>query len=721
VTCSKREAIKAALFAIITAETPASADAKPFLSGVNGTVNMQDVYQSLTEIENTNIPASSQVIMSLSYAVPGDLRGFTMVFKRTTSAPPYALGGYVRSADRHLPNGTIDKTNGGYWLLTNETVTPMMFGAPCAGVNGPNTSSDDYPAIANMVSYCEDVPHLITMYNGEMHSKKSIYYPSGFYYCSQTITHNKGVRIRGGERAGRFTWNCVITFALGQGGLVIKGGQTEIEGLYFKSIAIDSAGDHPRAHGIHILAPTFCRAVSVANFSGYGFFVDGNSTSNPDECIFERCYANDCGLDGFYAVDGNANVCYYYGCSSNGNFGCGFNDQSQLGNTYVACHTNGNGAPGANWGGLTGRLVNQGCACQYGGLAYAVVPGLELGASTTPPGTNPAVWFATGHSTTGLPFWKPGLAWKAQYPFAIVSGTPVIGCYSEDNQWPSYFAPGALVFSPEIIVNGTDSFNMKNPSYSLFGTQWGLSTRTGFVAQNLPVPTDAVQYGVVSSFGADSSFFPHANFAPFRITRGTELCNASGTGIANAFLFYEGVNPSNGDIVIATKRPAYANQGLLFTGYNSAYGFGSAQNQRGIPTFARLGLALNGFANGTATPQIILDANTAPPGTGGPANYFSSGVGWFRFNTAVVPGGPFAWVCTTAGVGGGGIATYVWTPLYANLAPCTVANLPTASTANKGARGMVTDATATTFASIVAGTGKNVVPVYSDGTNWRIG
>jgi hypothetical protein len=34
---------------------------------------------------------------------------------------------------------------------------------------------------------------------------------------------------------------------------------------------------------------------------------------------------------------------------------------------------------------------------------------------------------------------------------------------------------------------------------------------------------------------------------------------------------------------------------------------------------------------------------------------------------------------------------------------------------------MVTDATATTFHSIVAGTGSNIVPVFYDGTNWRIG
>lgn len=54
----------------------------------------------------------------------------------------------------------------------------------------------------------------------------------------------------------------------------------------------------------------------------------------------------------------------------------------------------------------------------------------------------------------------------------------------------------------------------------------------------------------------------------------------------------------------------------------------------------------------------------------------------------------------------------------------TVANLPSASTIGLGGRCMVTDSNATHAAglgNIVAGGGANIVPVYSDGTNWRIG
>lgn len=53
--------------------------------------------------------------------------------------------------------------------------------------------------------------------------------------------------------------------------------------------------------------------------------------------------------------------------------------------------------------------------------------------------------------------------------------------------------------------------------------------------------------------------------------------------------------------------------------------------------------------------------------------------------------------------------------------PEGVSSLPAANSVAKGSRFFVTDATVTTFASIVVGGGANAVPVYSDGTNWRIG
>lgn len=54
-------------------------------------------------------------------------------------------------------------------------------------------------------------------------------------------------------------------------------------------------------------------------------------------------------------------------------------------------------------------------------------------------------------------------------------------------------------------------------------------------------------------------------------------------------------------------------------------------------------------------------------------------------------------------------------------APYAVADLPDAVTAGSGSRAFVTDASAPTFGATVAGGGAVAVPVYSDGTNWKVG
>ena len=61
---------------------------------------------------------------------------------------------------------------------------------------------------------------------------------------------------------------------------------------------------------------------------------------------------------------------------------------------------------------------------------------------------------------------------------------------------------------------------------------------------------------------------------------------------------------------------------------------------------------------------------------------------------------------------------------YVKVTAVAVAALPAAATAGAGARATVTDSNATLTAGIgavVAAGGANVVPVFSDGTNWRIG
>ena len=64
---------------------------------------------------------------------------------------------------------------------------------------------------------------------------------------------------------------------------------------------------------------------------------------------------------------------------------------------------------------------------------------------------------------------------------------------------------------------------------------------------------------------------------------------------------------------------------------------------------------------------------------------------------------------------------YSWLVDLAAPPVINVAGLPPATKLGAGARAFATDATLTTFGTPVVGGGANKVPVYSDGTVWRIG
>jgi len=51
----------------------------------------------------------------------------------------------------------------------------------------------------------------------------------------------------------------------------------------------------------------------------------------------------------------------------------------------------------------------------------------------------------------------------------------------------------------------------------------------------------------------------------------------------------------------------------------------------------------------------------------------------------------------------------------------TVATLPGAGVLGAGARAFVIDSSVSTFGTTVAGGGSTKVPVYSDGTDWKVG
>jgi hypothetical protein len=196
---------------------------------------------------------------------------------------------------------------------------------------------------------------------------------------------------------------------------------------------------------------------------------------------------------------------------------------------------------------------------------------------------------------------------------------------------------------------------------------------------------------------------------------GVSALSTNSTGDDNTAIGYQALLPcTSGDQNTGVGKEAL--RSLTSGSYNTAIGAESLKsitnddNNTGIGFYALLNCtgerntAIGAFCGDSLTSgsNNIIIGYSADASSPTASNEIT--IGSSSSNTLRVPG--LNW---TAGIS------------WQNNSTLTVATLPLAGTAGAGARAVVTDANSTTFASVVAGGGANVVPVYSDGTNWRIG
>jgi hypothetical protein len=188
--------------------------------------------------------------------------------------------------------------------------------------------------------------------------------------------------------------------------------------------------------------------------------------------------------------------------------------------------------------------------------------------------------------------------------------------------------------------------------------------------------TDGFQNVAVGSQALDAN-----TSGDYNVAVGYDALSAATTANYNAGIGYRALNA----VATGSNNTALGSDALLLAtgGNNTAVGY-----QAG-----------NSITTGANNTVIGFDADASSATVSNEVTIGNSSVTSFR-----VPG-----------------LTLTFSVKYFNHGTLTVATLPTAATAGAGARAFVTDANATTFASIVAAGGANGVPVYSDGTNWRIG
>jgi|688.fasta_scaffold228429_1 hypothetical protein len=213
---------------------------------------------------------------------------------------------------------------------------------------------------------------------------------------------------------------------------------------------------------------------------------------------------------------------------------------------------------------------------------------------------------------------------------------------------------------------------------------------------------------------------------------GNTALDSNTTGANNTAAGYDALT-TNTDGIQNTAFGAAALDANTSGDYNTAVGYNALTTATSADYNTAVGYrALNATSTGAGNTALGSDALLLTTGANNTALGYQAGNALTTGSNNTVIGydadASSATVSNEVTIGNSSVTSFrvpgltlTFSVKYFNHGTLTVATLPTAATAGAGARAFVTDANATTFASIVAAGGANGVPVYSDGTNWRIG
>jgi len=364
--------------------------------------------------------------------------------------------------------------------------------------------------------------------------------PRGSMFLNGTLTLSSGVHLVGhGAGQQGSNWATQFKFPADTAGIVTvkantgpnqNGGDSSIiEGVYL----LGGGGVDTTKHGVDMQARMKLRDVTVVGFAGNGINIvaDVGARKNANCWSIDSVTVLFNGLHGIYAQGGDANAGYAIGVDASNNNGWGIWDNSFLGNTYVGCHTDGNGRK---------SMVH------YGGNRYYCLDA-SLAGSTTP-GTNGAVWALIGAGGVNVPYypdWVSGATYLVGGAYAstgLNARNLFIGCYSESGSQP----PSNIV-APSMVLGGlhasgftaaANSTRIIDSTFTLLKSQ---STASG---GNVSIGTGAGgDTGAVMALGDPSS----SSVYPYRLKYSTGSWALNWGNAADwLYLFNRDATPANG-------------------------------------------------------------------------------------------------------------------------------------------------------------------------------
>jgi len=632
-----------------------------------------------------SIPTTITTLTTSGYTNPGD--GGDAIYTKT--------GGPT--------TGGFQSLDGAFWAIApSNFMSVKQFGAKGDGL------TDDTTAIQNAINFVIPVQLGSNDFVNALQDKAILYFPPGQYVIVTPLDFSgrTGGRVMGaGKLATQIFQNTnavdcihangIAYFSFEAMGLFCQGGGNSA------SFDLDwtNTGNGPNTHSIVFRDIFF--SCGQSNFGSYGLRI-GKSNNQCSEISIYSCFFSNCTVAGISIEAANALNIEVYGGDFEGCSNIGIWVQLGFVETISgAAFENGTN----NWDILIGSTGGDGCiitGCRSESKNFlgstrgqnSVIccnhspGGAQLGGTFVDNGVEPCS--IINCSTDAVLNWG---ASGGTAPFDITGSVFTLTNFSGG-------APGRLrnSYIGGIPGVGTYYYDAYFFSNSIFGDGDVTSTNVGghIAGQNLDaysVTTGQPQVGVGiitasrrAVLGLSSSDKPYLGFGPGTSTRDTFLnrqdvatlgCGASeqtadGTFTTHAFAAgsFDAASGSEPHIRVALLADAFSRIRLSLDPGNSD-----------APQM--------GFGSGSATRDIFLNRQ---------------GVNQF-------------------GVGSSSSATDGQITLkFLRTVPTTVSGLGAAGSA--GRRAMVTDATVVAsgnFGAIVAGTGGNTVPVYDDGTNWRIG
>ena len=293
------------------------------------------------------------------------------------------------------------------------------------------------------------------------------------------------------------------------------------------------------------------------------------------------------------------------------------------------------------------------------------------------------------------------------------AATATSGLYSIDgNSHAWYIAPSgtagtAITFTTAMTIFATGGLSLGNttdPGATNLSVTGTTTSTGGIVSTTLNNTNTITVKGSLFTLQDDTDTTKQANFVLSSLTTGTtysyKLPVLSGSTLAvlglaqtwSALQTFSGaLTVSSGNFTISS-----AGGGIQATTQTTGSSTIGGASQTGTLTFGQ-----------STVSQIVNISNGAT--ASGSTKTINIGTGGLAGSTTNIAIGSTTGTSTTTVNGLLKQQTY------------TVATLPSAATSGTGARSFVTDALAPAFGATVVTGGAVAVPVYSDGTNWKVG